>query len=242
MTEAARRAAAGEDGPLWIRAIEQTAGRGRRGRAWKSAPEDLKTSLLLSPDRLRPGASLSERATLSYAIVLGIAEGLDSFAITPAPQLKWPNDLLIGGQKLVGLLLESHGPHLIAGFGVNIVSAPPPSALEPGALPATAVNQHLVSPPGASDVLAAIDAPLRRRLGDWAAGGFPAFRDAWLARAFGIGTEIVARAGGEEIKGVFRDVDAEGALVLETGGTIRRIFAADVYFGEPPAASGASAE
>lgn len=242
MTEASRRASAGEKGPLWIRAIEQTAGRGRRGRAWESAPEDLKTSLLLTPDLIRPGASLGERATLSYAIVLGIAEGLDQFGLTPPALLKWPNDVLLGGEKLVGLLLESQGSHLIAGFGVNIVSAPPPEVLETGARTATALNRHLASPPDAQAVLEAIDGPLRRRLADWGEGGFPTIRDAFLARTFGLSTEIVARAGGTETRGVFRDVDAEGALVLETEGTIRRIFAADVYFGEPPAAPGASAE
>lgn len=242
MIEAARRAAAGEAGPLWIRAIDQTAGRGRRGRAWKSAPEDLKASLLLTPESLRPGASLGERATLGYAIVLGIAEGLDSFGLEPRPQVKWPNDVLVGGEKLVGLLLESHGPHLAAGFGVNIVSAPPADALEPGALPATALNRHLPAPPDAATLLAAIDRALKPRLARWGAGGFAALRQEWLARAYGLGGPIVARAGGTETRGVFRDVDAEGALVLETGGAIRRIFAADVYFGEPPAAAGATAE
>lgn len=155
--------------------------------------------------------------------------------------LKWPNDVLLGGEKLVGMLLESHDRAVAIGIGVNIASAPPVEKLEPGARPATALAFHLQNPPDPATLLGALDEAMRARLAHWAAGGFAAIREDWLARAVGLGEQIVARAGNQESRGVFRDVDVEGALVLEIDGARRRIFAADIFVGEPASASGASA-
>ena len=124
--EAQRRAAEGAPAGTLIRAVRQTAGRGRRGRAWQSPPGNLAFSLLL-----RPAMKAATAATLGFVAGLAVAEAIDG--LLPAgrsSRLKWPNDLLVDGRKLAGILLEAaaggSGPvdHLVVGVGVNIVAHP----------------------------------------------------------------------------------------------------------------------
>lgn len=229
--EGLRRAAAGEAGPTWILARAQTAARGRRGRAWSMPEGNFAASLLTIPG---PPADAALR---SFVAALALH---DAFAAaTGAPgrfALKWPNDVLLDGRKLAGILLETGGrPEgplaLVIGFGVNLVAAPDPAALEPGAVPPTALAA--VAPPPAPeaflDLLATAFAAWEARL---RLEGFAPIRAAWLARAARLGENVVARLPTRSVEGRFETVDETGALVLATATGREVLAAAEVHFPE----------
>jgi BirA family biotin operon repressor/biotin-[acetyl-CoA-carboxylase] ligase len=222
--EALRRAAAGEAGPLWILALRQTAARGRRGRPWSSPEGNFGASLLMRP----PGA-LAQR---SFVAALGLLDAL--VAVTGRPELfalKWPNDVLLGGRKLAGILLET-GPRgtLVVGVGVNLATAPEAAALEAGAVAPVSLRGATgitVAPEEFLELLAPAVAAWEARL---AAEGFAPLRAAWLARAGRLGEAITARLPGREIRGRFETVDETGALVLATADGRVTLPAAEVFF------------
>jgi BirA family transcriptional regulator, biotin operon repressor / biotin---[acetyl-CoA-carboxylase] ligase len=224
--EARRLASAGETGPLWIRTDHQTAGRGRRGRSWDSPSGNLMATLLLSPGR--PAADCAQ---LSFAAALAVSDMLARF--TPADlKLKWPNDVLANGAKISGILLESAGPGgaspawLAIGIGVNLKRYPTDTEY-----PATSLAALGAGAPSAQDALLELAAALARWYDIWRAEGFAPIRDAWLARARGLGTRIRARLQNEEATGVFEGIDASGALILrEAQGRTRTIAAGEVFF------------
>lgn len=231
--EAARLGRAGRAGPLWIRARRQTAGRGRRGRAWALPSGNLAASLLIRPYDFRPRADLAEAATLSFAASLAVADAAAQFAAAADLSLKWPNDVLLMGRKLAGLLLEGEGAGpgawLVIGIGVNIAEAPNPAQLEGRALPPIALSER--APGVTADALfPALAAAMAARLAQWAETGFAELRRDWLAKAARLGQPILARLEGETVEGRFLDVDPDGALVVETRSGQRRIAAADIYF------------
>lgn len=228
--EALRRAAAGEAGPLWLAATEQTTGRGRRGRSWLSDPDDLKASLLLTPAAFRPGVGAAETATLSFVLGLALADVLVFFAPSLEVRLKWPNDVLADGRKITGLLLESRGAQLALGVGLNLVSRPDAATLERDAWAPAALAEFADPPPTPERALTVLAAAFHARLLTWAAGGFAALRAEWLARAARLGETVSARLPQERIDGRFVDIDETGALVLETETGRRLIHAAEVYF------------
>lgn len=209
--EAKRLAAAGAPEGALIVARRQTAGRGRSGRVWESPPGNLYFSLLL-----RPGRPPAESAQLSFVTALALSDAL------PAPTaLKWPNDILARGRKLCGILLEGSADALVVGCGVNVESAPPG---------ATCLRAEGADAAPETVLAAFCEAflPWRRR---WAEEGFAPIREAWLARAHGLGAAVTARLGRETLHGVFADLDGDGALVLDLGaGNRRRIAAGEVYF------------
>ena len=145
-------------GPAWIMARRQTAGRGRRGRAWTDPPGNFAASLLLHPD-----APAEAAARTSFAAALAVHDAL-SLACGPAARLalKWPNDVLLNGGKVAGILLESSGTGgrvqtLVVGIGINLLAAPPAAAVEPGALPPVSVaaeTGHRLTPEEMLDLLA----------------------------------------------------------------------------------------
>lgn len=223
---ARRMADAGEPAGLIVRAERQTAGRGRHGRAWQSPPGNLYASLLLRPTR-----PMAEVASLSLVVALALAEAVEELSAGRlVPRLKWPNDVLLDGAKLAGILLELVADPrrdlagLIVGIGVNVGWAP--SGDLP--YPATSLVDHgLPVPP--RKVLAALAAPLRVRLDQWSAQGFPGVRSAWLARAAGAGSRVEVRLGERVIDGRMLDVDEAGALRLEGAmGKVERFTAGEV--------------
>lgn len=229
-SEGLRRAAAGERGPVWIAAREQSAGRGRRDRFWRSGRDDLTASLLFDPRRYRPGASLGEIACLGLVANLALAEALESLGPTPALTLKWPNDLLAEERKIAGVLVETAGAATVIGVGLNLRTHPPAEALEADAWPAAALSQMIDAPPRPDAALAALAARLEERLVLWGGGGFPANRRDWLARAARLGQTLRLRVGAKRLDGVFADLDATGALALDTADGRHVIHAADVFF------------
>jgi BirA family biotin operon repressor/biotin-[acetyl-CoA-carboxylase] ligase len=145
--------------------------------------------------------------------------------------MKWPNDVLLGGRKLAGILLETgHGGTLVVGIGVNLAAAPEAAALEPGATPPASLRGATgiaISPEDFLDLLAPAVAAWEARLG---AEGFAPLRAAWLARAGRLGEEVTARLPGREIRGRFETVDETGALVLATADGRVALPAAEVFF------------
>ncbi len=227
--EARRLGLAGERGPLWVFADQQTAGRGRRGRHWQSPVGNLACSGLYH----WPGP-LAGSAQLGFAAALAVAETLDIW-ISGAEtlSLKWPNDVLLGGAKVAGILLESGvapgGGHWLAvGVGINLQYAPTDLPY-----PATCLGDHLrdgKAIPATQSVLDALMTAFegwRIRLRD---EGFAPLRLAWLARAYGLGQPL--RTSSDET-GVFEDLSSNGALVLrQMSGRSIQVSAGEVFFAD----------
>lgn len=219
--EARRRAAAGEMGPLWIAAHCQTAGRGRRGRVWDTGTGNLAATLLMRPERPLP-----EWAQLSFAAAIVAADTVARFAPAATVAVKWPNDVLLEGRKVAGILLETAGPALAIGIGINL--AVHPESTEFPAISLAALGVRAPAPEVALTVLAA---GFAIRYDQWRTQGFAPLRDAWLARAAGLGMRIRARLPESEHAGVFEGIDAGGALLLNEAGRTRAIAAGEVFFG-----------
>ena len=223
--EAKRRAQAGETGPLWIIARHQSAGRGRRGRGWTSKPGNLFTTGLFKLD-----AGPARAAQLSFAAALSVGDVAAGVINPDRVRLKWPNDVLIDGRKVCGILLES-GSHpagglwLAVGVGINLAHHP-----NDAERPATDFSVHGagLSPEEACERLAERFEHWRSI---WARDGFAPLREAWLARAWGLGERCAARLEGETVEGVFADLSEDGSLRLDLmDGGRRFISAGDVFF------------
>jgi BirA family biotin operon repressor/biotin-[acetyl-CoA-carboxylase] ligase len=216
--EARRRASAGETGPLWIVAREQTAGRARRGRDWVSQPRNLYATLLLSPE-----GPVEHRAQLSLVAGVAAAEAIAAFADNVA--LKWPNDVLVGGEKVAGLLLESFGSAVAIGFGINLAHAPQGTEF-----PATSIAA-LTKAPEPDHALRELARQWDAWYDIWRRQGFAPVRIAWLARAHGLGEALRVRLSDGEMTGTFVGLDNDGALLLRREADIARVTAGDVFPG-----------
>lgn len=218
-------------GPTWILALRQTAARGRRGRPWVMPEGNFAATLVLPPTGNAPQMALrSFVASLALfdacVAVTGRSAGL---------ALKWPNDVLLNGGKLAGILLESAGSgagltHYVIGIGVNLAEAPAPGEVEAGALsPVSLLSASgvVVRP---EEFLAALAMAYAAHETQFSIHGFAPIRTAWLARAARLGEKITARTGRDEITGRFETVDEAGNLVLSTAHTRHAIPAADVFF------------
>jgi len=227
----AARIAAGLAGPEWILALKQTKGRGRRGRDWKDPKGNFAATLVLRPDDPPARAALrSFVAALALydavGAVTGRSEGL---------ALKWPNDVLLNGGKLAGILLESNGragdlSHLFVGIGVNLVETPMKEWLEPNAVWPVSLHGETgvqVTPEMFLEALA--EAYARYEL-QFTTYGFAPIRTAWLQRAARLGEVITAKTGSESYEGTFETVDEEGNLVLNTAKGRVTVAAADIFF------------
>jgi BirA family biotin operon repressor/biotin-[acetyl-CoA-carboxylase] ligase len=218
-------AQAGEAGPVWIIADRQTAGRGRRGRAWSTEPGNLAATLLLRPDA--PPAIIGQ---LSFVAALAAAQTASHFAPGAAITVKWPNDVLAQGKKLAGLLLEAgvdsrQRGWLAVGIGMNLAAAP-----EGTEFPATSLAGLGMAAPSPDAALTVLAARFAHWYGAWMDEGFETIRAAWLARAQGLGGPIRARLPHETRQGLFEGIDASGALLLNEQGNVRAIAAGEVFF------------
>lgn len=227
MAEAARRADL-IDQPTWILARHQTAARGRRGKPWVVPPGNLSATLIS-----RPGISAPEAARHSFLAANALFAALAMYVEPDRLGLKWPNDVLLGGKKVAGILLESSGTgHFIdwlaVGVGVNLQHVPQgvaDAAFAPTSL--VAAGGDVVSPQDFLTTLAGCYATQEAKL---AKLGFARIRQDWLRRAARLGEVITARTGREDITGTFDTIDEDGNLVLITGAGPRRISAAEVFF------------
>ncbi|AOH86172.1 biotin--protein ligase [Sphingomonas panacis] len=205
---------------LWLRAERQTGGRGRQGRTWVSPPGNLYTSTLV---RLRP--TDPEAASLALVAAVALEEAVRAhLAAAAVPTLKWPNDLLLDGAKLSGILLERAADAVVIGIGVNL--AQHPHDLD-RATTSLAAHGAIVDPATFQETLA--DA-FARWLGVWRGQGLAPVRTRWLERAHPPGTPLTARLpDGSAIDGLFDGLDIGGALVLRLADGGRRVIhAADI--------------
>jgi len=224
--EALACARAGERGPLWITAVRQTAGRGRRGNVWSSPPGNLYASLLLTG--AAPPAHLPE---LCFVAALALRDAVCSAAPSLAARLnlKWPNDLLLDGAKIAGILIEAESVGdrtvTVAGIGVNCAHHPSGTRY-----PATnlAACGAAVTPDG---LFGALSGAMVARLAQWDGGaGFAAIRAEWLAHAAGIGGDIVVQLADRELTGTFESLDPTGRLMLRLpGGGLEAIAAGEIF-------------
>ncbi|HEV2956417.1 MAG TPA: biotin--[acetyl-CoA-carboxylase] ligase [Xanthobacteraceae bacterium] len=225
--EAFARARAGERGPLWITARGQTAGRGRRGRAWVSEPGNLYASLLLTDP-----APPQRAAELSLVAALAVHDAIAERAAVLGPRLtlKWPNDVLCDGAKLAGILVEGEGVAggtlaVVIGIGVNCAHHPADTTY-----PATDLAAAGVLATPESLVQSLVDA-MARRLGEWDRGeNFAAIRAGWLKRAAGLGAPARVRLPERELDGIAETLDEAGRLVLRLAdGSRERIAAGEMF-------------
>lgn len=223
--EANRRAALAEGGPLWIVALRQTAGYGRRGTAWMQAEGDIAATFLF-----RAGAPQARLPELSFVAALAVADAVRRFAPRAALSFKWPNDLLAGGAKIAGLLLELIGdaPLVALGCGVNVVSAPRGLAYPTARL----LDFVDAAPPAPREFVEALDEAFAFRRRQWSDEGFGPIRAEWLDRAEGLGRPVRVETPAGLVEGVFEDLDLSGAIILNSDGE-RRVIAAGAVL--PPA-------
>ena len=229
MSEANRRAAS-LAGPTWIIAKEQTAAHGRRGRAWSNPKGNFAGTLVLQPKESPEIVSL--RSFMAALALFDACVALTGRA--EAFSLKWPNDVLLHGGKLAGILLASAGQggrldSLAIGIGVNLTDAPPRSELEEGAVAPTNLQTLgiTVDPDDFALELAASYAHWETRFTTY---GFAPIREAWLAKAARLGEVITARTVRDEYTGTFDGIDTAGNLIIRTPKGTQAIAAADVYF------------
>ena len=221
--EARERALASDPGNLWIWADEQTAGRGRHGRVWRSPPGNLHASaLIVGPceTEIAPQIGFVAGAALLRAVRdLG---GADVW-------LKWPNDLVSNGAKLAGLLVEGvtsprHGFAAVVGFGVNLAISPPGLPY-----PVTSLSRLLGRPVGPEDLFPRLARRFDEALALWARGaGFAAIREEWLASAAGLGGPIHVSGPRGAREGVFEGIDPQGRLLMRSGDSLEIIESADL--------------
>ena len=229
LSEAQRRFAGGVTRPTWILALMQTAARGRRGRAWSMPPGNFATTLILpTSDRPDQMALRSFIASLALHDACTAATGrTEGFA------LKWPNDVLLNGGKLAGILLESLNDRgrvaASIGIGVNLASAPGAADVETRALRPVALTETgaLTTPEEFLDLLAPAFARYEAQFTTY---GFAPIRTEWLNRASHLGDVITARTGTDESTGTFETIDDTGRLILGTAQGRKAIAAADIFF------------
>ncbi len=239
--EALSHARRGAPGPLWIVARQQTAGRGRRGRAWETPDGNLAASLLLTVDLPRQTAATLgfvaglalNAAVAEVAPGIAVKVGVDGLDEPPARlTLKWPNDVLADGAKLAGILLEveeltESRLAIVIGLGVNVAAAPE------GLSYPTASLKGLGAEVSAEALFAALsDAWVQFHM-MWDGGrGLPDIRRLWLAQAAGLGAPVAVRLGERILRGKFETLDEEGRLIVLTDEGVRQAIAAgEVHFG-----------
>ena len=234
--EAMARARDGERGPTWFVTSEQTAGRGRRQRAWIAPRGNLASSILEVMD-IPPATA----ATLGFAAGLALESALQKLSIEANLRrgsdplkysLKWPNDVLAERQKLSGILLEAEamaGNRLavVVGIGTNVTAAPTGTPTPAISLAALGVDV------GAEELFSALSDAWVEFRGIWDNGrGFAEIRRLWLERAAGLGEPVAIQNGNATVKGTFDTIDETGCLIVRTSdGKHLPIAAGEVYFG-----------
>lgn len=214
--------------PTWIMARQQTAGRGRRGRTWTSPRGHFAATYVY-----RPNGTAREAALRSFFAANAVYEALALKVNRDRLSLKWPNDVLLDGGKIAGILLESVGTAtsldwLAIGIGVNLVD--PPQDVRNAAFPPIGLEQAGGEPTDPDEFLSLLASNMETEERLFESLGFAPIRENWLRRAARLGEVITARTAREEITGRFETVDEAGQLVLQTPKGQVRIPAADVYF------------
>ena len=194
-----------------VMAETQTAGRGRYGRTWQSPKGNLYMSLVL-PDLGK------NNAYITFLTAVAVADSLPDFDIA----LKWPNDVLLSGRKLAGILIEKGQDKLVVGIGVNVMTSPEEGVLYPTAnlegrlRPMTLAKRILLQYNTLLDLL-------NKK-------GFKEIRKRWLEYAWGLRKSISIHLADAEFQGIFKGIDNKGALLLKQKSKIRTLHVGDVFF------------
>jgi BirA family biotin operon repressor/biotin-[acetyl-CoA-carboxylase] ligase len=200
----------------WLRAERQTGGKGRQGRGWHSPTGNLYASTLV---RLRPDDAPAPSLALVAAVALH--EVVHAYAPGGRCSIKWPNDLLVDGAKLAGILLERADAAVVIGFGVNL--AEHPQGLD---RPVTSLSALLGRAPEPQAFLQTLSDSFARWLARWRAEGVLAVRNRWLLAAHPVGTALSTSEG----EGLFDGLTEAGSLRLRLAdGSARVIHAGDVF-------------
>jgi BirA family biotin operon repressor/biotin-[acetyl-CoA-carboxylase] ligase len=209
---------------VWVVAAQQTGGRGRMGRVWVSPPGNLHATLIL-----RTPCALRDLPLLGFAAGVALARCIRSFLHEPArAALKWPNDLLLDGAKLAGILMENSGSgDVLVGIGINVKDAPQNLAYSTASLHDAGVVANL------DVILDRLSTEMAVSLARFDRGkGFPAIREDWLSLALPIGSPLGigthSMTGEVRGTGVFAGLDSQGRLLLARDGRIEQHSAADV--------------
>jgi BirA family transcriptional regulator, biotin operon repressor / biotin---[acetyl-CoA-carboxylase] ligase len=223
--EAMRLACAGATHGTVVWAREQTAGRGRQARRWHSPAGNLYASILV-----RLGASPSRAAELSFIAALAAADTVDRFLPDGVrADLKWPNDVLVRGAKIAGILLDCADTAVVVGVGINVRWAPLDTPY-----PVTHLADSVAAAPDPAATLHVLLQSLARRLADWQNDGFAQTRTAWLERAHSPGSQVRISVGDGSISGRFVGLADDGALIVQTANGPMRIVAGDVVVAPIP--------
>lgn len=227
--EARRLAEEGAPEGTLVWALEQTAGRGRHGRTWASPHGNFYASLVL-----RPETPLKDAAQLGFVAALAVFDTIGTLALAGLEvATKWPNDVMITGRKVAGILLESKGAagpeavpdYVILGVGVNLINFP-----DKVDTPATCLSDE-----GANvlpvEFLEAFARHFLNWVRQWTDDGFEKVRRHWTFRCGHKDREIQVRLPNETVGGIFRGLDDTGAMLLETPAGTRTIAAGEVFFG-----------
>ena len=201
-----------------IMAKEQTEGRGRKNRIWASAPG---TGLWMSMV-LRPNADAAAWPLLSFAAALAVADSCEKLSSAPV-QLKWPNDVLSGGKKLAGILLEKEGGALILGIGINVSQAQHdfPESLQHSAISLRMISKMPVT----------VDALMRTLLEnlEYRIDAYQNIMEAYRKRCITIGSRVSVEGECESFEGTAESInDAGGLLVRDAFGAVHTVYAGDV--------------
>lgn len=226
MSEAAR-VAASITGPEWILGLRQTNGRARRGRDWRDPVGNFAASLVLPLNE--PPQHIALR---SFIASLALHDALSDVTGRPASfALKWPNDVLLNGAKVAGILLEGLPNGVLSvGIGVNLIGAPSRNEVEARAVHPVSVLSETGAKITPEELLTHLATAFARWEDQFRSYGFAPIRTAWLARAARLGDVVTARMPNEEVTGTFETVDDTGSLVLNTPQGRRAITAAEVFF------------
>ncbi len=221
--------ARGESAPRALLAEIQRAGRGRQGRRWHSPPGG---SLALSVG-WRFHRLTDPPAAASLVAGLAVAEALEETGV--AIGLKWPNDLLAGGEKLGGILVEMRGDptaacDMVVGVGLNLrLSEAARDTLD---RPVTDLYRLAGEVPARNRLAGRILHRLARTLYRFGREGFSPFRGPWQQRDLLIGRQVRVETPAGDLAGVVLGVDEQGALLLESEGRRHRLVSAEVHLGE----------
>lgn len=214
---------AGEAEGVAIQSLQQTGGRGRHGNTWTSPMGNLYVSVLL-----RPNCTPTKAAQLAFVAAVALSDAMDDVMKEGhVKTLKWPNDILINGKKVSGILLESAlkekiVDYVIIGTGVNIFAPPE------GAIGLDAVKKAPVFVNVFRDLYLS---RLQTHYESWKDKGFASIRDAWLKQAHGIGMDMTIRLPEISYQGTFKGIDENGSLLAEVDGQSRVFTAGEVHFG-----------
>lgn len=225
--EAVRAATSGKRGPCWYFSKAQTQGRARRGRSWVQGSGQFSATLLM-----RPEGGPEQAALRSFIAALALREALiEITGRADMISLKWPNDVLLNGKKLAGILLESGQGYLCVGVGVNLSDTPDIAESDKGATPPISLKSITGIAIDPESLLTPLAAAFDRFEHQFQQYGFTPIRNEWLNHATRLGEIITAKMMDRTEVGTFETIDDTGAIVLRTSKGLLHLPAAEIYFG-----------